>query len=68
MRKVVIQPYGFRLYESLHELTAELELADSLVNELKVLSGSTSRKQSRKPKTPSKILKTAQLSVTTTVA
>ena len=60
MRQVVVKPYGARIYDSLYDLVTELELADSLTKELKALGGSSLRRQSRKPKTPTKISKTAQ--------
>ena len=37
MSKIVIQPYGARLFDTLHELASELDLADSLLNELQAL-------------------------------
>ena len=37
MSKIVIQPYGARLFDTLQELASELDLADSLLNELQAL-------------------------------
>jgi hypothetical protein len=55
----MIEPYGARLYKELNDLGTELELEDDLMNELKDKAqkeGSWSRKFSRKPTTPSKII------------
>ena len=57
--KVIIEPFGARLYHPLNELATELELSDKLIDELKKKAqkeGCWSRKFSRKPVTPSKII------------
>lgn len=32
--KVMVLPYGVRMYDTIHELAMELELADSLISDL----------------------------------
>jgi len=54
----VIEPYGARLFESLHELAIELDLSDNLICALQKKAQGSSRRLSRKPTTPSKISKT----------
>ena len=62
--KVVIGPFAGRMYEPLNELATELDLKDDLMSELKEkwaqTEGSQKRRHSRKPSTPSKILKGSQ--------
>ena len=59
--RVLIEPYGSRLFQPLHDLATELDLSESLFSQLKKKTqneGGSLRKHMRKPTTPSKILKT----------
>lgn len=61
MLKVVIEPYGGRLYQPISELAQELDLSEDLIDALnkKWKGEMAQRKNLRKPTTPSKILKPA---------
>jgi len=55
--KVVIEPYGSRLFQQIQELARELDLSEELLSALQKKCPSSQRKNLRKPTTPSKILK-----------
>jgi len=62
MIKVVIEPFGGRLFQPILELATELDLPDDLMDLLKMKGqsqGGSLRKNLRKPTTPAKIMKTS---------
>ena len=59
--KIMIEPFGGRLFQSLHDIATELDLPDKLISALKRKAESvngTQRRNSRKPATPSRKIKT----------
>ena len=59
--RVVIHPFGGRLFQPVHDLATELDLPESLFSALKEeaqVQGASLRRNQRKPRTPSKIMKT----------
>ena len=60
IERVVIEPFGGRLYQPVHDIVSELDMPEKLLKKLKQkahMQGASQRRNNRKPKTPSKVLK-----------